>query len=1010
MSVLLTATAAFPQDTPSGPVSLKQEYQQARSLFYQEQYSKAEPQFRSLIKTSDSQVITRKSHYFLGRVLMEQQKQPIEALKHFDTVLDAPPDYLSDDSLYFVASILIEQMNQVPMALPYLKTVTTHFPNSDFYDRAQKKLNSSTENRQQPVQAYDKDAIPTPRIQLNFEKVDLKDFISAYSKLSGKNFIYRPNVSGKVTILSPEGFPIYNLFDVFINILETRNYTAIQKEDHYLVKRIQNALRGGIGVTESPSGLQTKLYPLEGLHWNDVKRTLNVILPRRKNLLRLNNFNEVLVTAPPAVHEQVTTVLSQLRQSPESGIIHYKPQHVSSSRLSNRLNSFLPTFIDKNSFQLTPLKKNNTILITLPESRKPLVNNLLKKFDGNMVDRLNVRTVSLEHAKANVVANKLQQLTNVLPGNFKTQNIQVVPDKRQNAVIVSSTSDKAINIVEDAIKRLDTPSPQQPKMVRVYPLKYTDEKVMADQLKNLSNLLPGSFPNKNIQIVPTSQQAIIVAAENKKVFPIVERIINRIDRLSKNSPKNIQVYRLNHADAEKVVSKLKKLIKNLSGKIPPDEVTLLPDKRQQAVVVSAQSRDYLPIIERAIKQLDQQTAATTSKFHVYKLHNAKAGPLAEKLNFLVKGTGVGEQIKITADEQSNSLVISAPSDQYQTLKTVINRLDNPKTQILVDVYIVESSRDNARQLGIEWTIDGEVDGRPVTGGTNYGLRPQFRQGSLFGLSAGIFDRQGQNLVGVLSAYAEKSGFKIISTSHLVANENEEASLSVGEIVPILQESQVTEGGSLNRSFTFKNVGVDLTMTPTLSGDSEVTLDLRQQIQELQSTGSELGAPVRRNREIQTRVSITQDKTLVLGGVLSKQSSRTNRSIPYLNQVPLLNYLVSNMDNQSQRRNLLIFIQPHIIGTDTGIQQATERLRKKQKQRLDSDTTVGFDELQEILKREETADTKYSMQKPDSTALSETESRRIRQQFRNRRQESSPDTSTAPERRPAARDQSDTNQP
>lgn len=940
-------------------------YEEGRSQFKSGNLRKARDLFESVVSNADDSGLKRRAYYFLGRILKERGNNPIQAIKYFDTVLEGPIDYLTDDALFFVATIFINQLDQTEMALPYLKTINEHFEGEDYYEEAENKLNTLTEEREKSVRAYDPENIPKPRIQLNFEKVELKDFISAYSKMSGKSFIYRPNVQGKVTIVAPQGFPIYNLFNVFRNVLETRGYTAMREGDHYVVKSIDDAFSDGVSRERIISGLQTRLFDLEGLPWGDVKRIVKELLPNQRNLKRLKKFDQILVTTTPEKLDDIKKLLKDLKNIDNSVVFTYPPKHVRVGQLNNRAKSFLNSIMDSNSFDLIPLKNNNTLVVKAPRKREQTVRQALKRLDGDIVDRLNIKIINLEHANAEDITNKMDQLTNVLPGNFKDQNIQIVPSERQNAVIASSTSKKALSIIKESIQNLDQPSPQQPKEVRVFKLEHTSPQTMTDQLNQLSNLLPGDFPNKENQIIASEhQQAVVVSAASKKVFPTIKKIIERLDRKNKNTPDSIRVFPLKHADEEDVVDKLKKLTETLPGQISKEDLTIVADKRRKAVVVSAKSVKTLSIIERVLNEMDKPTESDSSDFHVYKVHNAKAGPLAEKLNFLVKDQ-VGEKIKITSDEQSNSLVISAPSNKFETLKPVIDQLDSAKKQILVDAYIIEASRDHVRRLGIEWTADGSVNNQNVNAGTNYGLRPQFQQGSLLGLSAGVFDQSGNNLVGVLTALSEESDFKILSTSHLVANENEEATLSVGSIVPILEDSQVTPQGSINRSFSFENVGVDLAMTPTLSGDSEVTLSIDQKIQELESAGQELGAPTRRTREINTRLSIEQDHTLVLGGVLSSQSNLNRQSVPYLKDIPLLSKLLSNQNNTNERRNLLIFLQPHVLENDTGAQKATERLRKKQKRRLESDTDVGFDELQDMLQEGIKTDTLHRKEIPDT---------------------------------------------
>lgn len=969
-----------PVGAPAQEDSLLDEYQEARDLLAEKKYDQARDNLEKIFERADSESLIRRAHYQFGRSLFEQERQPVEALKHFDRVLDlGGPDNLTDDVLYFTAEVLASTLSQSKMALPYLKTVVEHFEGGDYHGDASKRLSALADDTS-TITVYDPDRIPPPRIQLNFEKVDLKDFISAYSKMTKKNFIYRPNVSGQVTIYAPQGFPIYDLFDVFLNVLETRNYTAVREDGHYLVKSMKDAFRDGVDGSGDQSGLLTKMFPLEGLNWSNAKKTLNTILPRRNNLFLFQELNQVLVTTSPSRMESVAEMFEKLKSIDKPATVTFQPRHVPVSRLSNRLNSYLPQFIDKNSYKIIQLKTNNTLLVTLPRGKKDFLESKLPQFDGDMVDRLNMNVINLEHADARQIANKMKQLSSVLPGDFQKRNVEIVPSQRQNAVVISSTSSRALEILEEAVKNLDKPSPSQPKEVRVFPLEQTDEKTMANQLKNLSNLLPGDFPDKNVQIVPAKQQqALIVSAENKKVFPTIEKIIERLDEKNEDAPETIRLYKLNHANEQDIVDKLRKLTENLPGNFSKEELTILPDERQQAVVISARSTKILSIMERAVAELDREAMTDSSNFHVYKIHNAKAGPLAEKLNFLVEDN-TGDPIKITADEQSNSLVISAGPDQFESMKPIIDQLDRSNSQILVDAYIVESSRDNARQLGIEWGESGEVNDREISGGTNFGLRPRFQEGSLLGLSAGVFDEAGDELVGVLSAFSEKSGFKIVSTSHLVANENEEASLSVGSVVPILEDSQVTSEGSINRSFTFENVGVDLAMTPTLSGDSEVTLDINQEIQELESTSEELGAPTRRTREINTRLSITDNKTLVLGGVLSSQSNRSRQSVPYLGEVPGLNYLFSNLDNQKERRNLLIFIQPHILRDENDASRVTEQLRERQQKRIDSDTSVSLDDLENLIDST-SSDTVQIDNSPDTETLSSTEYRRLREQYK-----------------------------
>lgn len=770
--------------TPAGAADTEAIYDKAYSHFQSRDYDRARNLLEQLLDVSQDSAQRRRARYLLGRTLYNQKKEPVKALKYFyDVYSSSKRDNLTDDAIYFVADILISRLDQPGMGIPYLKTIRESFPESDYRDRAINQLNNLSSAKKARSGSFEPADVPVPRIQLDYEKVQLKQFIASYAKITGKNIIYKPDINGKVSIIGKRGIPIDDLFTVVLRVLESQGYTMIQEEGGvYRVKSTKRALKDGVGLGKKQSGYRTRLFSLGNLSWQEVKQPIQVLLPRRKNLFHMKEINYVGVTAPGSNLKEVQNLLNGLKSikgpGSEKVVYHYTPQHAQASRLVNKLNSFLPSFLDQENFKLVSVQRSNSVIVAVPREKLPFVKRTIKRFDQVLVDRLRIRTFRLEHAGAKRVAAKLKQLLNVLPSSANRE-IKIVADERQNAVIVSSVS-----------------------------------------------------------------------------------------------------------------------------------------------------RKVMSIIERSVEDLDGTDAPSPQQTHVYQVENTKAGPLAEKLNFLFEKDNLNA--RVTADEQTNSLIFSAPPNKFQSIKDFIKKLDKPKKQILVDAFIAEASNDKVKRLGIEWQVPGSVKGRTTSVGTNFGQRSQFNQGALFGFNTGVFSRSGSQLLGLLTAFSRDEDFRILSTSHLVANENEKASLSVGEIVPILKESQVTEQGSLNRSFSFENVGVDLDITPTISGDSTVTLDILQKIQQLQQQGtSQLGAPQRRNRTLETRVSIPNKQTLVLGGVLSSQSNETDQSVPYLGEIPVLGNLLQSQSKTRNRRNLLIFLTPHILDSQRDIKAATKRLRKEQ---------------------------------------------------------------------------------
>jgi general secretion pathway protein D len=877
-------------------------YEQARNLFYNQEYSKAQSILESLLKESPNPDLERKIHYILGLSLYHQDQYPVQALKQFHRVYSdtsAPSDNLTDDALYYSSEILSKRLDQPHSAVPYLRTIQSHYTEEDYYEDALSLLNQIDTGNFSGPKKYSPGEIPPPKIRLNFREVDLKDFVITYSELTGTNILISSEINGTVTLIGKKGIPIHNLFDVFLEILKTRGYTAIEEKNHYRIEPIQEALQGGVSTEPKRSGLRSEFFNLENLPWNEVINALNSFLPRRKTLVRLEQLNRILVTTSPGKLEQVRRVISTFRvmqsQQEKTELIEYTPDYVGLTTLSEKLQTLLSQDIPEENFNILVGKSSGKLFVLLPSSSKSsaqkIINQIDRDVDEKLVKNLKIRIFRLQHAKPGNVQQKLTDLLKVTAGNFTSERVQIVVDQRQKALIVSTNSQTALDLIERTIDELDQPSESTPDNVRVFQFNYANEEEVAKTLREMKNVLPGDYPGGSVKFIPHERRrALIVAAESTRVFDIVGDVINQLDKADVQQP-------MTH--------------------------------------------------------------------HVYKVQNADAGPLAEKLSSLFQSgesPEEGQRLRVTADEQSNSLIITASPQQWSTVKRMLHRLDQPKQQVLVDVYIVEASRDNLRELGVQWNAEGSIGSREVRGGPNFEagsldiptdnsgnpLNPSRPAGTLFG----VFEPDGSSLQGILTAFDRKNKVNLLSSSHLVANNNEEASLSVGRIVPLRTQEAVTGGGVSSTSFKFEDVGVELDITPTIGSDSTVTMSVNQQIENVISqAGGQVGLPTRRTRQVQTKVAVSNSTTLVLGGLMRIEESNTNESVPYLSDIPYLGLLFQSESNTKNKRNLLVFMQPHIMSSQREIRTRSNSLNQTRQESPSLEERL--EELNEMLSTDDT---------------------------------------------------------
>ncbi len=883
--VFLLGSGPLAAQSTSEP--LMERYQKARENLSRGNLREAQETLESLLENDPSPEFERRIHYLLGVVLTNARRQPVRALKSFNRVYsDTPHDNLTDDALYFSSEILHEELDQSSMAKQYLATIRDHFSGEDYYNDALElldKIDKDTDG----VDGYSPGNIPPPRVKLNFREAKLRDFINTYARLSGKNLLLDSQVSGTITLIGNQGIPVQELFKAFNQVLNNHGYTVVKNGSIYEVQQIQQALQSGIGSEMDKSGLRSEFFNLKGLPWNEIISALDTFLPQSKNLVRLRKMDRVLITSSPDKLDQVRRVIRTFRTmdglDDETILMPYTPRHASPSEVSDKLGRLLPNYIREENFSILTDNNAGRILLLLPSSKKKRIHKLLETIDRDVnegvADRLRMEVFRLQHADVSTVKQKLTELLQVTPGNFATENVKIVADNRQKALIVSSTSQMALKIISRTIDELDQKSETMPDNIRVFRLEHADEQELSETLKEIKNLLPGDYPGGEVKFIPHQRRrAVIVAAESSKVFTIVEDVINQIDKADVQQP---------------------------------------------------------------------------MQHHVYDVKNSEAGPLAEKLSSLFEareGSDGTRQLRVTADEQSNNLVLSASPQQWRTVRRMLNQLDQPKKQILVDVYIAEASRDFTEELGVEWNADGSIADRNLEAGPNFGFENALDNDNLFGLNAGLFDPTSDgSLTAMVHALDQEENFNLMSSSHLVANENEEATLSVGQIVPLkTKEQQSSENLDVSSSeFEFEDVGIELTLTPTLGGDSTVTLDMEQQIEEVIEPSDE-GLPTRQTRDIQTIVAVPDAETLVLGGIIENQQNNTYQSVPYLDAIPGLRWLFRNEVEATQQRHLLVFLQPRIIGNTEDVREESFDLNEKREERTSLEERM--DRLQQDLEK------------------------------------------------------------
>jgi general secretion pathway protein D len=433
----------------------------------------------------------------------------------------------------------------------------------------------------------------------------------------------------------------------------------------------------------------------------------------------------------------------------------------------------------------------------------------------------------------------------------------------------------------------------------------------------------------------------LVVTDRKANLERIDALIRALDR--DPGPREIRSYALEHADAGDVLRQLERYLGVAGERQVARGPRIIADPRANRIIAGGSAEEHRLLAE-LIRELDQEAPPERSEVHVVGLTYADATDLAGVLVAQVREGESAGGPSITADRSTNSLIIRATPERFAELRSVIEELDRPRAQVLVEALIMETTIDRMKGLGVEWRLmDEPVAGSTRgAGGTNFPMDGE--EGALERMARSPFDPPSGMAVGavrgtitfggveylnigaLLRAVQNDSEINILSTPQLVALDHEEATIVVGEERPFLKSTQVTDVGTVVKTFEFKDIGITLRLTPHVVQENYVLLDLFQEIKSFISE-SDVGAVTSTVRQAETSVLAADGQTVVIGGLI-RDDQRLNRAqVPCLGGLPMLGWLFKAQRRAKTKTNLLIFITPHILTTPEGLTEASRALRE-----------------------------------------------------------------------------------
>jgi general secretion pathway protein D len=412
-------------------------------------------------------------------------------------------------------------------------------------------------------------------------------------------------------------------------------------------------------------------------------------------------------------------------------------------------------------------------------------------------------------------------------------------------------------------------------------------------------------------------------------------------------------------------------------------ITFTPIIRSSSLLVVSSMPGILEKVENWIKELDKPPSDESKVWvHVYYVQNSKAKDLAEVLKQIYVKTKettrpgqpsptptpplptpavprppttkptptptparedaartVEGDINIVVDEQNNALVVRALYRDYKAILETIQKLDIYPKQVLIDVFLAEITLDESIRFGIQWSRFVDTFGSTTQEFIGVASPPSPIPAFLGGFRYSVVDVAGR-FSAAISAAATDNRLKVISSPHILASNNKEAKIQIGQEQPILTSTYTstatTSSDVVTGTIEYKDIGIILTVTPRISDAGLTTLELQIEDSKADTTtiGSQnnlLTVPIFRKKTAKTTLSVVDGQMIVIGGLIGDSKTVNKSGIPFLSKIPILGALFGRQDYIDSKTETILLMTPHIISDQTKSKAVTDEFQQKLKE-------------------------------------------------------------------------------
>ena len=424
------------------------------------------------------------------------------------------------------------------------------------------------------------------------------------------------------------------------------------------------------------------------------------------------------------------------------------------------------------------------------------------------------------------------------------------------------------------------------------------------------------------KIVINRDKNILIITDYPKNIKTIKTLLSKIDKQNQNITSFIK---LKNADINKIYPQFTTIASTLF----PAEIykyKILKDSSTNRIILVA-PKEVIQKLTKIIKDLDKKPNISNMNTAIVTLKNSDVSSMEKVLKKIVSEKYIRDKNKpsITADKETNTLIILATHEQLEIIKTIIKALDIPKQQVYVKARILEISNSKASQIGIKYGILGGFTNSSglYTLSANLGSSALAFNPATLGITLPTL-KNGLALGASIDLLETLGAAKKLSEPSLLCINNTPSDIYVGKTVSVLTGK--TTSNSTSESYTREDIGLTLKIIPRIDSDNKVSLHVKAVIEDL-LPGSPTLMPTTSKRDIDTTTIVRNGQSIIIGGLVRDNKDITMNKVPLLGDIPILGNLFKHKSINNDKTTLVIVLTPYIVKKSSDLDKLRMALAK-----------------------------------------------------------------------------------